>query len=376
VNRWSKVSIGAISMGQEIGITPIQLAALVSTIANDGVWEAPRIVAGTTEPQGTPQTVVFHPSNERRVLSAFTAAQMKQMMQGVVLEGTGRKAILEGYSSAGKTGTAQKIDPATGTYSRTKYVGSFVGFAPVNNPVITVAVILDSPVGLHQCGQVSAPVFQRVGLPIRRHLHLRSSFPEKVGSETHPLSDRVSPGLDRANAHNQCVERIHCQLDFLELELPANRQLLLARRNAREDDLAESSPDHLGAALEIADNSSAGTALPPAPVQAPANPAVVAAALRQPEGTISGQPPPVVPTPSAQAAMAGLPSSGTVVLDVEQGGIVVPSFLGKSVRGAIEMAEESGLDLDVVGSGIAREQSPVPGLHVASGARVTVRFGR
>src|SRR3977135_4281213 len=92
----------------------------------------------------------------------MTAAQMKQMMQGVVLHGTGKKAILEGYSSAGKTGTGQKIDPATHAYSRTKYVASFAGFAPINDPAITVAVILDSAVGLHQGGQISAPVFQRV----------------------------------------------------------------------------------------------------------------------------------------------------------------------------------------------------------------------
>jgi beta-lactam-binding protein with PASTA domain len=71
-----------------------------------------------------------------------------------------------------------------------------------------------------------------------------------------------------------------------------------------------------------------------------------------------------------------LPSSGTIVLDVEQGGIVVPSFLGKSVRAAIEMAQESGLDLDAVGSGLARQQSPAAGSHVASGSQVTVKFGR
>jgi cell division protein FtsI (penicillin-binding protein 3) len=71
-----------------------------------------------------------------------------------------------------------------------------------------------------------------------------------------------------------------------------------------------------------------------------------------------------------------LRSSGTVVLDVEQGGIVVPSFVGKSVRSAIELAEENGLDLEAVGSGLAREQSPVAGSHIPAGSRVTVRFGR
>src|SRR6202142_3031257 len=121
-------------MGQKIGVTPLQLVSMVSTMANDGVWVAPRIVAGTTEPQGTPQMVAFHPGAQRRVISSMTAAQMRQMMQGVVLHGTGKKAILEGYSAAGKTGTAQKVDPATHAYSRTKYVGSFAGFAPVNDP--------------------------------------------------------------------------------------------------------------------------------------------------------------------------------------------------------------------------------------------------
>src|SRR6202162_2780629 len=158
VSRWSKVSIAAISMGQEIGISPIQLAGLISTFANDGIWVAPRIVTGTVQPQSTAQTVAFHPGASHRVISSYTAAEMRAMMQKVVLEGTGRKAILEGYSSAGKTGTAQKVDPATGVYSKTKYIGSFAGFAPVNNPQIVVAVILDSAVGLHQGGQVSAPV--------------------------------------------------------------------------------------------------------------------------------------------------------------------------------------------------------------------------
>src|SRR5208337_2889419 len=138
VERWSKVSIGAISMGQEIGISPLQLGSLISTIANDGVHVPPRIVAGTIAPQNTPQTIVFQPAEGPRVISSLTAAEMRQMLQGVVLHGTGRKALLEGYSSAGKTGTAQKVDPATGTYSKTKYVASFAGFAPINDPQIAV----------------------------------------------------------------------------------------------------------------------------------------------------------------------------------------------------------------------------------------------
>src|SRR6202166_1254085 len=83
LNRWSKVSIGAISMGQEIGVTPLQLVGLVSTIANDGVWTAPHIIAGTTVPQSSPETVAFHPGESHRVISSYTAAEMRAMMQKV-----------------------------------------------------------------------------------------------------------------------------------------------------------------------------------------------------------------------------------------------------------------------------------------------------
>jgi cell division protein FtsI (penicillin-binding protein 3) len=335
VNRWSKVSIGAISMGQEIGVSPIQLAAMVSTFANDGVWEAPRIVATTTSPQSMPQTVVFHPEHERRVISALTAAQMRQMMRQVVLHGTGRKAVLEAYTSAGKTGTAQKVDPATGAYSRTKYVGSFAGFAPINNPAVVVAVILDSAVGLHQGGQVAAPVFQRITQQVLEYLHVPH-----------------------------------------DLQLPPDRQVWLAQNRVKDSDLDESSPDHLGSALEIADagdNSPppATPALKPSAAQGP----VIAVALREKDMA----PPALAPAPPAPgnvAQAATSPSNGTVVLDIEQGGIEVPSFLGKSVRGALEAAQDSGLELNPIGSGIAREQSPAPGMHVTAGSRVVVKFGR
>jgi len=271
---------------------------------------------------------------------------MKQMMQGVVLHGTGKKAILEGYSSAGKTGTAQKVDPATHAYSHTKYVGSFAGFAPINDPAITVAVILDSAVGLHQGGQISAPVFQRVAQQVLEYLH---------------------------TPH--------------DVELPTNRQVLMAERRVKDRDVEEGSPDRLGDSLEAVDSMPQDSNSQPVVTAAKPTPevavsAVVPAALRQSEpatspvpeqrqtATLEDKPPGPTSLP------AHLPSSGTIVLDVERGGIVVPSFLGKSVRTAIEMAQESGLDLDAVGSGLARQQSPPPGSHVASGSQVTVKFGR
>ena len=345
-SRWSKVSIAAISIGQEIGISPLQLAGLVSTFANDGVWVAPRIVAGKVEPQGTPQTVAFHPAASRRVISSYTAAEMRSMMQKVVLEGTGRKAILEGYTSAGKTGTGQKVDPATGAYSKTKYVGSFAGFAPLNNPQIVVAVILDSAVGPHQGGQVAAPVFRRVAQQVLEYLHTPHDLP-----------------------------------------LAPNRQLLLAART-KDKDLEEGTPDHPGEPLETADVSgdSSGARAPlrqahggPAPATTHADGHVVDAAMRQSEpapapSSDPGQAP--AQSPDMASAPPKLPATGTVVLDVEQGGIEVPSFVGKTVRGAVEAAQDAGLELEAIGSGLARQQSPPAGTHVSAGAHVTVQFGQ
>ena len=172
LKNWSGSSIGAMSIGQEIGVTPLQIVSMVSTIANDGVYTPPRIVAGITSPTQGFQQVVFRPRDQRRVISSLTAAQMRRMMQDVVFFGTARRAQLNGYTSAGKTGTAQKVDPKTHRYSTTDYVGSFVGFAPVNNPAISIAVILDSARGLHQGGQVSAPVFKRVAEQVLAYLNV------------------------------------------------------------------------------------------------------------------------------------------------------------------------------------------------------------
>jgi len=345
VSRWSKVSIAAISMGQEIGITPLQLVGLISTMANDGVYVAPRIVAATASPQSAPQQISFQPVNERRVISAMTAAQMRQMMQGVVLHGTGTKARLIGYTSAGKTGTGQKADPATHAYSRTKYVASFAGFAPLNNPAVTIAVVLDSAVGLHQGGQICAPVFNRIAQQVLEYLH---------------------------TPH--------------DTEIPANRQTLLARAKTSEKELEEGSPDHPGESIDDADSSAVETIAsaqlainqPTRSSTAMAPPStagmVVPASLRHAESV----PPSHESSAAEQVPISSSPQpvSGTVVIDVEQGGIVVPSFVGKSLRSSIELAQNSGLELDIVGSGRALDQSPAPGSHVASGARIMVKFGR
>src|ERR1700744_740549 len=188
---------------------------MVSTIANGGVYLPPHILLRSTDlMKGNPklQPVAFHPENElpnplpenaHRVISEMTAAEMRKMMQDVVLIGTAHNAVhLNGYSAAGKTGTAQKIDPATRTYSKTKFVASFVGFAPVNNPAITVVIVMDSPDhSMHFGAEASAPVFQDLAQQILEYLgvpHDQDLKPQQLQAKNqHPeVQDDLPAGHD------------------------------------------------------------------------------------------------------------------------------------------------------------------------------------
>jgi cell division protein FtsI (penicillin-binding protein 3) len=167
VKRWQPSSIGSIAMGQEVGVTPVQMVAAICALANDGLRIAPHIIREVRNEAGV---VVYQPQPEQhRVVSAETAIALRGMLEGVTLHGTAKKAQLDGYSAAGKTGTAQKIDPKTRAYSKTKFVGSFVGFAPVSNPQVVIIVVMDEPAGAYHGGDVAAPVFREVAeniLPI------------------------------------------------------------------------------------------------------------------------------------------------------------------------------------------------------------------
>ena len=136
------------------------------------------------------------------MISALTAAQMRQMMEGVVLFGTGKPAQLNGYSSGGKTGTAQKIDPATHNYSKSMHIASFAGFAPVNNPVIAVSVVIDSPKGAYYGADVSAPVFAETAQQVLEYLGVPHDIdlrPANTASKKEPPvkeDDSASDGQD------------------------------------------------------------------------------------------------------------------------------------------------------------------------------------
>ncbi|HEY6387227.1 MAG TPA: penicillin-binding protein [Candidatus Acidoferrum sp.] len=175
---WKPISVGSISMGQEIGVTPLQLITAVSAIANGGLLHKPQIVAELRRGEKVlPPEEPVAPEEAKHVIRPETAATLRQLMEGVVLHGTGPAAHLDGWTSAGKTGSAQKIDPATGRYSPTQLIASFTGFAPINNPAVTILVSLDSPVGLHEGGEVAAPVFKRIAEQVLAYLDVPRDVP-------------------------------------------------------------------------------------------------------------------------------------------------------------------------------------------------------
>ncbi|MBI5674281.1 MAG: penicillin-binding protein 2 [Nitrospirae bacterium] len=160
--NWSGTSIAALSIGQEIGVTPLQLLRGYAAIANGGLLMKPYVVSEIISPAGE---VIknFSPQVERRVISTETAIKTRNILKKVVEEGgTARKAYIKGNLVAGKTGTAQMVDPATGRYSSNKFVSSFVGFVPADNPAFALIVVVYEPVGGSYGGTVAAPVFKRI----------------------------------------------------------------------------------------------------------------------------------------------------------------------------------------------------------------------
>lgn len=172
--NWSGVSIGEFAIGQGVGVTPLQMAALYSAIANGGTLMEPRIVKEIFRGK-VRKALPERPS--RRIMSRHTALEMRQMLHDVVEQGTGIPAQMSGYTAAGKTGTAQKVDPATGRYSHSKYVASFIGFAPVTKPAIMVLVVIDTPVGAIYGTEVAAPAFKSIAEQTLRYLNVPQDKP-------------------------------------------------------------------------------------------------------------------------------------------------------------------------------------------------------
>jgi cell division protein FtsI (penicillin-binding protein 3) len=181
VQNWNSSAIGSVAIGQEVSVTPIQIISAISAVANGGLFYKPRIVK---EIQGGDASGPLPRPAPQQVTDAKTAATVRGMMETVVLVGTGKLAKLNGYTAAGKSGTAQEIDPSTGRYSPNKYDASFVGFAPVNEPAISILVVFDSPEGAHHGGEIGGPVFKRIAEQVLAYLDVPNDIPVPSSIET------------------------------------------------------------------------------------------------------------------------------------------------------------------------------------------------
>lgn len=175
--KWNGDSLASMSIGYEIGVSALQMVSAFATIANDGVRIQPHIIKEIRDSGGE----VVNPANQpetTRVVSAETARDLRKMLREVVLSGTGRRAQLEGYSSAGKTGTAWKFDEVTKKVSSSKYISSFIGMAPAENPAVTIGVVMDEPkIGGRDGGVVAAPVFRDIAEQILPELGVDRDLP-------------------------------------------------------------------------------------------------------------------------------------------------------------------------------------------------------
>jgi len=174
VEKWGDIGFANVSFGQGLTVTPLQMVTGVSAIAGGGVYRQPRIVARVVQADGTVETLPAAP--ERRVMTPAAARTMLSIMRGVTEQGgTAKQAAIEGYTVGGKTGTAQKV--ANGHYDPTKWVSSFVGVVPAEDPRLVIMVIVDEPQGGHLGGAVAAPIFKQIAEPALRYLHVPPTAP-------------------------------------------------------------------------------------------------------------------------------------------------------------------------------------------------------
>lgn len=169
VENWTRISLASLSIGYEVSATSIQMLQAINIIANKGVATCPYVVKKI---MSFPEDAIKRQPKQKRVISEKTALLLISMLEKVVEEGTGVPARINGYRIAGKTGTAQKFDPLTRSYSSRLHTSSFFGFVPSDNPLISIVVVLDEPKIRYYGGEVSAPVFKEVASRVLRYLRV------------------------------------------------------------------------------------------------------------------------------------------------------------------------------------------------------------
>jgi cell division protein FtsI (penicillin-binding protein 3) len=378
--KWGSTSILSMAIGQEVGVTPVQLVGMVSAIANGGTYIPPHILlqsSGDMQSGATLHAVAFHPTfqlpatlpdGSHRVIKELTSAKMRAMMQGIVMEGTGKLAALNGYSSAGKTGTAEKIDPATHTYSHTKLVASFAGFAPVSAPAISIAVVIDTPsIGTGYGGTVSAPVFAEVAQQVLEYLGVPHDQPLKTKQQMQQIASQQIKGdgaddvLDQGADLNALFDQVNSLPEDDPLRQPANAAAMAANQTAdlAAENAARQAPQTHGVA---------------------ALPDKVLAAFHANGNTTSVMPDAATATMLRVSAPVIRPQveargNGAVVIDAGKR-VAVPQFHGNGLRTVVENAAHLGLRVQTLGSGLAMEQAPAAGTMVPVGTEIIVRFAR
>jgi cell division protein FtsI (penicillin-binding protein 3) len=201
--QWSGLSLATMSIGQEISVTALQLLTAVSAIANGGRLLQPQVVRAVLDAEGREIVRSSEPKVIRQVISPDTARTLTEMMTAVVREGTGHNAAIAGYDVAGKTGTAQKLDPATRRYSRAPGVLSFVGFVPADEPRLAMFVMLDEPKNEKWGSEAAAPIFAAIAKEALRYLNVppRDTTPVALvrgEMATAPAAPAVAAGGDGA----------------------------------------------------------------------------------------------------------------------------------------------------------------------------------
>ena len=171
--NWNEHSLASISFGQDIAVTPLQMVVALSAIANGGTLMEPHIAKALMRDGKIIKEI--KPKKIRRVISKKTSRQMMKILKFVVENGTGKKAAIDGFEVAGKTGTAQKYIRETKSYSKTEFISSFIGYAPADDPRLAILVMIDNPKGRHWGGVVAAPVFVKIAEKSLRHLNVTSS---------------------------------------------------------------------------------------------------------------------------------------------------------------------------------------------------------
>lgn len=264
--NWYGIDLATISFGQGVSLSAIQLVSAVSAIANGGTLMKPYLVERILDDSGK-EVQRFEPQIVRRVISPETAQKVSRMMETVTGEGgTGTKAAVDGFRVAGKTGTAQKVDPVTRTYSASKRIGSFVGFVPADKPKLTIAVIIDEPQGIKYGGVVAAPAFKGIAQNTLAYLKITPNMPTS--------------------------------------------------KTARKDEVKEESTTE----------------------------------------------------PESESDADGY------IEDDGNKGAVMPNFKGMSMRNVLQVMEKRGINIRLIGSGRATEQSPPPGHAISGTGEVWIKF--